>query len=196
MRKLFILSVLTCGIAMSCNKQESARQDNFTPAQNAPLTIQGKNGITITASDVYSLKTSFSRQIIINDPIKNLSFPKVYLNFVSSHSENIYREMKETPNSVNGEFTIEIAGQVIYRRAIINGKAQKAIRIPLRAATTEMAAPCTVGTVHDCVAWEIDDMNWIEYGACLISAPACYAELWASCTWEVCHNGKTYVNPN
>lgn len=196
MRKLLFLSMFTCALAISCSKQDTRTNQDVTPAANAPFTVEGRNGITVTASDVYSVKTSFRREIEIKDPQKNVSFPKLYLTFVSSGEENVYQQMKERPNTVNGEFTIETAGQVIYKRAIVNGKAQKGIKLPFRTASTEMAAPCTVTTVHDCVAWEIDDMNWIEYGACLVSAPGCYATLWASCTWEVCHNGKTYVNPN
>jgi hypothetical protein len=106
--------------------------------------------------------------------------------------------MKNSPNTVNGTLQVEVEGQVIYKKRIINGVGQKGQKIPFKSSDGINASrvPCTVSTVHDCVAWEIDDMNWIEYGACLVGAPACYATLWASCTWEVCHNGKQYTNPN
>lgn len=39
-------------------------------------------------------------------------------------------------------------------------------------------------------------MNWIDYALCAASAPACYGGLWASCSWEVCHNHMKYTDPN
>lgn len=93
--------------------------------------------------------------------------------------------------------TIETEGQVILKRKVKNGIFQKSELIAFRVPgpTYNPNVACTVGTVHDCVSWKIEDMNWIEYGACLVSAPACYATLWASCTWEVCHNHMQYINP-
>lgn len=52
--------------------------------------------------------------------------------------------------------------------------------------------PCTVTTVYDCVSWEIEEMNWIEYRGCIVGAPVCYATLWASCTREVCKINEIY----
>ena len=105
--------------------------------------------------------------------------------------------MATNPYSVNGLLTIETEGQVIMNKRVINGVWQKneivAYKVP--APTYNANVACTGTTVHNCVSWEIEDMNWIEYGACLISAPACYATLWASCAWEVCHNHIQYTNP-
>lgn len=183
----------------ACKKSVGENTNVDYIPKNEAITISGKNGITITATDLYSKKSSFKRQIVISNPAIGVSFPLIHMTFISGDNDNIYEKIRNTPNLVNGEFTIEINGKIVLRKKIINGKALKSELVKENlGAVTDMnqAVPCTVTTVHDCVAWEIDNMNWIEYAACLISAPACYAELWASCTWEVCHNGKRYVNPN
>lgn len=182
---------------ISCNKTSGTANENEFIPQNKSITIDGKNGITVTASDVYSKKSSFKRQIIIADPISNAKFPAIFITFISDNSSNIYEQFKNKKSSVSGEFTIEVDGQIILKKRIVNGVGLKTqLLSPQVSAREAEAAPCNVSTVHDCVAWEIEDMNWVEYGFCLASAPGCYAGLWASCTWEVCHNGKTYVNPN
>lgn len=56
-------------------------------------------------------------------------------------------------------------------------------------------APCSLTSVHDCVSFKIDDMNFTEYVLCLASAPACYAGVRAICAEDVCIHGKTYINP-
>jgi hypothetical protein len=88
-------------------------------------------------------------------------------------------------------------GLLVLKKHIVNGAWGKteiiASRLPGPIYNPNLA--CNAITIHDCVSYEIEDMNWIEYGACLVSAPACYATLWASCTWEVCHNHMQYTNP-
>lgn len=184
-------------LIIGCSKSnETANENEFIPL-NKSVTIEGKNGITVTASDVYSKKSSFRRQIIINDPKSDVKLPAFFITFVSDNSTNIYDQFANNKSSINGEFAIEVDGQVILKKRIENGVGAKSKLFAFNPiGRAEMAAPCNVTTVHDCVAWEIEDMNWVEYGFCLAGAPACYAGLWASCTWEVCHNGRTYVNPN
>lgn len=195
---LFTSIIFTLSFSfLACTKNNTDDNENEFIPKNETVTINGKNGITVTASDIYSKKSSFKREIIINDPISKTTFPKIYMSFISDDNENIYEKIKKRPNLVNGIFLIEIEGQVILRKRIVNGSGEKSQLISKREQfqNQRVAVACTVSTIHDCVSWEIDDMNWIEYGACLISAPGCYAALWASCTWEVCYNNKTYVNP-
>jgi len=184
----FSFLILSLGLIFitSCKKAETPNPDFYVP-QNKSITVEGKNGITLTASDVYSRKSSFKRQIDLNDPISKRSFQTIYQTFISDTDIDVYEKIKSDPNSINGTFTIEVDGQIVFFRKIVNGVSQKPnfeeFDISQRA-----TIPCNLTTIHDCVAWTIDDMNWIEYGACLLTAPGCYATLWASCTWEVCHN--------
>lgn len=47
--------------------------------------------------------------------------------------------------------------------------------------------PCTICGQFACIDDKLEDMNWIEYAACLVTAPKCYAVLNASCLWDNCH---------
>ncbi len=193
---IFIAAISVCSFIIACKKDKSLSQEEYI-AENAPVTIPGKNGILVTASDVYSLQSKFRRKIQIEDTKTNTKLPPVFMTFESYDTENIYKKFKTDPSSISGIFLVETGGQIIYREEIINGKAQKGERISykVRDPFYNPKVQCTVATIHNCVSWEIEDMNWIEYGACLVGAPACYATLWASCTWEVCHNRMQYTNP-
>jgi hypothetical protein len=210
MRKIsYLLLAICCIIVFACKKEKTKTEETYLPKvekaraekiyfpKNEPITIQGKNGITVTASDVYSKFSEFKRKIEISNPSGKGKFSEIFLSFKSDHNKNVYDEFKEDRNSVSGLFEIETGGQVIYKKRIINGKIKKgeSIGYKVPGPVYDPNVACTVSTVHNCVSWEIEDMNWIEYGACLISAPGCYATLWASCTWEVCHNHMRYTNP-
>ena len=201
MQTAFVM--ITCfSLLIACSRSEKEVIDpDFVIARNAVTKVDGKDGVTITASDVFSRRSSFRREIEIQTKEAG-NLGKVYLTFTSADADNIYEKMRNSPNTVNGELTIETGGQVILRKKVVNGAWARTDVVAYKVDTNGSEekrvnlAACSVTTVHDCVAWEIDDMNWVEYGFCLAGAPACYAGLWASCTWEVCHNNKTYVNPN
>jgi uncharacterized protein YxeA len=206
MKKIIFASSLLTTIVITffaCQKKEVQFDENFVLKKNEAFVKKLDNGGSITATDVYSKINSFRRAINIDAGPGKGKLPEIYLTFLSNDDENIYEKMKNNPYTVNGEFTVEAGGQVILRKKVVNGQWQKSDLISLSEAYVNSEPPhynpnlkCTVKTVHDCVAWEIDDMNWIEYGLCLASAPGCYAGLWASCTWEVCHNHMEYKNPN
>lgn len=197
MRKFSIFLIMfTCLTMVACKKEKAKVEDEYIP-KNETVIIQGKNGIIVTASDVYSKMSKFKRRIQIEYPEGNAKLPEIFISFESDDNDNIYKKFGESPNSISGFFLIETGGQVIYKKRIINGESQKGenIKYKVPGPVYDPNVACTVSTVHNCVSWEIEDMNWIEYGACLISAPGCYATLWASCTWEVCHNHIRYTNP-
>ncbi len=189
--KLVITATLITFI-FGCQKETKSSSDNFI--KNAPISIAAKNGITIFANDVYSKKSSFKRELSFLAPSSKTPFEKYELTFVSSENVNIYEQLKKDPKSVSGLFTIEINGQVILKKQFINGvglKTEKNSYDNLIGGEIGRIA-CNVKNIHDCVSWEIEDMNWLEYLVCAASAPGCYATLWASCTWEVCHNGNPH----
>jgi len=204
MKKTLIFSTILVSFSLilfSCQKNEDAHPEDFVIPMNKEVVLTKPNGVKITASDVYSRKNTFRREIKINAGENNTQLSPIYMTFVSDSDDNIYEKMKSHPYSVNGEFTIETEGQVILRKKVVNGVWKKSELIAFQVSSapgpkSNPKVPCSVGTVHDCVAWEIDDMNWIEYGLCLASAPGCYGGLWASCAWEVCHNHMQYTNPN
>lgn len=46
--------------------------------------------------------------------------------------------------------------------------------------------PCTLRTIHNCVAQTIDHMGFFEYAACCIGADVCYPALWLDCIFDLC----------
>ena len=193
---IFLCSTLIF-YTVSCEKSSKIANDDFLIPKNSDVTITKPNGLSVHVSDVFSKRTEFRRKITITPSNTSGNLSDIYVTFISSDGDNIYDKMKTNPTGVNGRLIIETEGQIILTKQVVNGKWGSTKLEKRNAAISRVVSvACTVKTIHDCVAWEIEDMNWIEYGACLVSAPACYATLWASCTWEVCHNHKTYVNPN
>lgn len=196
---LTTLSSICIFSILSCNKVSDLKLNtDFVIEKNKPITILKDDGVSVTAIDIYSKKTSFRREITINGGINKEELAKIYITFTSSDNTNIYQMMISNPKSVNGEFTIETEGQVILKKKIKNGiwEMSEILTYKPMPPNYNPKVPCAVSTIVDCIEWKLNDMNWIEYGGCCISAPACYANLWASCTWEVCHNHMQYTNPN
>lgn len=98
--------------------------------------------------------------------------------------------MKDLPtkiNSFNGTFIIEVEGQILHKSIIKDGIVKESeIKKFEISEFARISYPCTVDGITSCADDQINDMNWIEYGFCLASAPACLAELYLSCGWENC----------
>lgn len=169
--------------------------------KNEQITIKGRDGISVTTSDIESTISSFKRGIEVTSATdKKIKF-KFVLSFASDNvSEDVYDQLKNNPSAVTGTFSISTEGQEIYTMRIEKGVAQKSVRKVLSAQLVppvhDASVGCGVGTVHDCVSYKIESMNWVDYGLCLASAPACYGGLWASCTWDVCNSKMRYTDPN
>jgi hypothetical protein len=198
--KIILTSLLISFFVLSfysCKKRSDALSADFVIPKNQAYTFTKDNGVKVTVSDIFSRVSSFKRKVNVNPGISKGKIEPIYISFISNSSENIYSQMKSHPNSVNGVLILETGGLLVLKKHIVNGAWGKteiiASRLPGPIYNPNLA--CNAITIHDCVSYEIEDMNWIEYGACLVSAPACYATLWASCTWEVCHNHMQYTNP-
>ena len=203
MLKKILWGVALCSLFITLLSMSLPKKSNskIVIPKNEPTIIKGKNGISVLATDVESNFSNFKRAIKITSTENKSISLKFVLSYTSDNiNENIYETLKYNPNTFNGNFTIETEGQEIYNVRIENGKAQRVVRKILSAVAPppvyDANVACGVGTVHDCVSYKIEEMNWIEYGICLASAPGCYAGIWASCTWEVCHNHMRYTDPN
>jgi hypothetical protein len=196
-----LLIAFTLLIIQSCSKQTNDASDEIP--KNEKLTITGKGGILVTAEDVYSTATEFKRMITITDPNTGTTFPAIYLTFTSAKkNKNIYKQLREDKSNVDGILTVEVGGSKILTQSVVKGKDMTMKRSVINTLAVadgdpvkDPKVPCTITTVHDCVSYKIEDMNVVEYAFCLAGAPACYAELWASCTWDVCHEKIRYTNP-
>lgn len=190
----FFLIIIATIVLFSCQKENNNSIQKEFP-QNQPITLKSSNLVNIRASDVISKFSFFKRKIEIIDRINNSVFKTFLLTVVSEdNTKSIYESIKA--KTLTGQLTIESEGKILLKYKSINGKdvtlPEEQVKSNSTANIKSYSVPCTVSTVHDCVAYKIADMNWIEYSLCLLGAPECYAGLWASCTWDVCVKQKEY----
>lgn len=185
----FIIALSFLLLVFSCQKNSS----KVEIPQNEPLLIKSSEMISIRASDVISTINSFKRKIeIINNIDKNV-LQTFEISVISTNIQgDIYEALKN--KTFSGTMEISSGSTKIISKEFKQGKLIPKIskindsNITYLANPDEELAPeCSATTVHDCVASRINAMNWIDYGLCLASAPACYGGLWASCTWDVCY---------
>ena len=182
-------------IAVSCTK---SKENDFVVPRNPETVIKGKNDTYVTVSDVYSRFSEMKRKVEIRDQL-NTKIGTAYM-IVSStdKTRNLYDKLKDKDSDFCGRFSIEVEGQVIYTREIKNGTFLKAEKIAYKGKgpVYNPNVACTVSTVHDCVAYIMEDMNWWQLTSCAIRATLCYGLIWGNCTWDVCNQHLEYTNPN
>ena len=203
MKKKALLT-LTLAFSFFSYQQAFCQEAEFVIPKNEDVTIEGKDGIIITASDVYSMTSKLKRKITIYDTKTKTMIGEAFIKFESSNSsDNIYTMLQNDPAGFSGFISIEFEDQVVYVKNIINGNPVKGDQFASKQAFQQGPGPvynpnlrCTLRNIHDCVAYNIEKLNWFQLGICLASAPACYGKHWATCGWEVCHNHMQYTNPN
>ena len=203
MKKKALLT-LTLAFSFFSYQQAFCQEAEFVIPKNEDVTIEGKDGIVITASDVYSMNTKLKRKITIYDSKTKTTIGEVFIKLESSKSnDNLYTILQNDPDSFSGSVSFEVDEQVVYEKNIVNGTTVKVEQVASKQAFQGGPGPvynpnlrCTIRTIHDCVAYNIEGMGWIQLLVCLMSAPSCYARQWAFCTWDVCRNHMQYTNPN
>jgi hypothetical protein len=195
-----LMSTLFAVILIAGCKKSIVTDTETEFPQNKPLIINSSEYVDVRASDLTSEFSSFKRKIEIIDKKNNSTFQTFILTVTNEKTdESVYKSLKSS--NFTGSLTVESEGRILLKFKSVNGKNLVESKENLNSGTIlnyetkKLTVPCTVTTVHDCVSFKIVDMNWIDYGLCLASAPACYAGLWASCSWDVCVKHKEYVNP-
>ena len=125
---------------------------------------------------------------LINNITSKVSKTFILTATTNDVNTNIFKSLKN--KTFSGNFTVQIGDRIILEGTTQNGLAGVLKRITPQVSSgisskTE-TVDCSLTTVHNCVASKIDAMNWIEYVACLATAPECYGVLWAACYWDVC----------
>lgn len=167
---------------------------SFTSYAQNSFTRSTDRGFNVVATPVSSTSNELVRKIeIVGTGTTDIWYTFIIRVKNSDAKSDISSSLQS--KSFTGEFSIEYEGNTIVYGKSLNGKTQalqridvsdnKAMNLSSRR-NANLWFGCTVRTVHNCVAGRIDAMNWVSYAFCLVSAPACYAELWASCTWDVC----------
>ncbi len=191
-KKIIIVATLFVSIlafAISCSKSSSTDL-NQIPPPNQPYTIHSSAQTDIRASDVESTPLIIKRQIEIINRLDNSVTNTFILTITNDDPKtNIFETIKL--KKATATFTIESNDQTLFKAQAINGVSQVGLVYRNANTTFDISSPkptimCTLYQVTSCVNSRIVAMNWIDYLACCATAPACYAQLWASCTWDLC----------
>lgn len=199
-----VLFTLMLALSLFGYQHAFSQDAEFVIPKNEDVTLEGKDGIIITASDVYSMTSKLKRKITIYDTKTKTMIGEVFIKLESSKSnDNIYTILQNDPGSFSGSLSFEMEDQVVYEKSIVNGNTVKLDQVASRQAfqggpgpVYNPNLPCTIRTIHDCVAYNIEGMGWLRFLSCLASAPACYGRQWLFCSWDVCRNHMQYTNPN
>ena len=199
-----VLFTLMLALSLFGYQHAFSQEGEFVIPKNEDVTLEGKDGIIITASDVYSMTSKLKRKITIYDTKTKTMIGEAFIKFESLNSkDNIYTMLQNDPAGFSGFISIELDDQVVYVKNIINGNPVKGDQVASKQSFQNGPGPvynpnlrCTFRNIHDCVAYNIEKLNWFQLGICLVAAPACYGKHWADCGWEVFHNHMQYTNPN
>ena len=185
---LFAFNNISC-VKSNFDIKDEFKNDNFVIPNNFDYSLKMPNGLNLTASDIFSRKLTFRRKISINSNTTFQKLPDIFITFKSSENDVDIYDIIRNKGKINGTLVIETEGIVVLSLQIDNSEW---VATTTNKTLIPMSSSCTVTKIHDCVSKKIHDMNWLEYGACLLSAPECYALLWASCSWDNCFgNGST-----
>lgn len=172
--------------------------------KNDDVTIRAEDGTLITGQDVYSLSSKLKRKVTLTDPKSGRVIGEVFIRLESVDEDRyMYDVLEKDPENFSGLLVIESAEGIIYQRTIVNGK----VVDPSSGRTAlslgggpgpvyNAGVPCNLTTIHNCVSYRVENLNWLQMGLCLLRAPVCYLEHWAFCTYDVCVNHMQYTNPN
>jgi hypothetical protein len=202
MKKYFIILFFPIITGLKSYSQDA----EFVIAKNADVSITADDGTQIVAKDVYSMQGDLKRTVQLFNPKTNQLIGEASIRLQAAPGvDNMYELIEQNPEKFSGTLTIECEGKIVYQKQISNGVASTTDASTTGRAAGELGGGpgpvynpnlrCTLGNIHDCVAYRIDDMNWWQFGLCLIRAPACYAQQWAYCTVSVCINHMQYTNP-
>lgn len=171
-------------ISFSCSKEDTTSTnigflDKVAIVSNDLLTVEAN--LIDTNPNLYTIEVR-----ITNKETKE-SLPTFIHKFIPDNKIEIMKDLPTKINSFNGTFIIEVEGQILHKSIIKNGIVKESeIKKFEISEFARISYPCTVDGITSCADDQINDMNWIEYGFCLASAPACLAELYLSCGWENC----------
>ncbi len=185
-----LTTIIVLSIFFYACKNES---DLYPIPKNQPLILNSSKNVDIRASDVSSSLNSIIRKIEIIDKRNNSVFDTFIISLsCDDPKDNIYEKLKL--RTLSGTLKIENNNIILGKSHAINGLVSEDQKLSNYFYSSENGNPmykiaqlsCTASNVLNCVENRINSMNLMDYGICLATAPACYAALWAGCTYEIC----------
>lgn len=180
-----VFFLLSAVILIGCRKNNSGEiPDQTDRVQLLSKLIHYNDQIDLKASDVISTPSFVQRKVELILRNTNTVYKTFFIEVLSATGKDIKQSIQD--NSFSGSLVIKDENSILERWSTVLSPAVQSNSVQTNVAA-ELPMGCNVTNIHNCVARKIDDMNWVSYSFCLASAPACYAELWASCTWDACH---------
>lgn len=203
MKKNFIYFFTTCLLYSTVAISQDAE---FVIPQNPDQVIVSEDGTNIISHDVYSMSSKLKRKVKLVNPKTQAVIGEVFIRLESFNPDiNMYEQLDNAPGKFSGSLIIETAEGVIYKKDIVDGQTVDEGSVSGKTTGGLGGGPgpfynpnlsCSFSNIHDCVAYNIEGMNWVNYALCLVRAPLCYLQQWATCTYEVCVRHMQYTNPN
>ena len=118
----------------------------------------------IEASNVDSEINTIITEIKVTNKETKVTLPSFYYKFTSESNSDVRKDFENDPKSVSGIFTIEVDGQIVYKRLLKNGVFEKAEIIQF-VGTTELGKKysCTIKGIASCGNDHFNDMNFVDY---------------------------------
>jgi hypothetical protein len=197
-----LLAILTL-VAFSCQKEKDPQQHSLASSSQQPV-IQRPLFIYVKSGDSTILRFSTvpesTTTLVMAVDIMNARTHDIIETFVNRWVSNTASGGQTVRYQLAnrlfaGTHTIETEGQLEeywYRSSVNSPTVRKSFTIIPKSISNvekpvkEIKKDCSFKGVHNCVANKIDEMGWIEYGACLFDAPTCYTVMWAQCAWDNC----------
>ena len=183
------LSIISIIIFLIIGCGKSIEFEEPIPANNTPYIIHNSEFIDIKATDVYTTSDSLQRKIQIIDRKTSVVYDTFIITLTSiDYRDNLYTQLKN--KTFRGSLTIESNGDILLSKVVNKGVFESFHSKENSKIKSNLIPTCKLTVIHNCVVQKIDNMSIFEYGLCLAAAPACYAQLWASCGFIDCIKGE------
>lgn len=150
--------------------------------------FKGENtSSSIESFAVKSESNSIVTEVKITNKETGVLLPSFIYTFTSDSKSNVKEDLERNSKDVSGTFTIQVDNQLVYQIKVVKGVFQIPEKFEFTG-TTEAGRkyPCTIKGNIECAVDRINDMNWFDYGVCLLTAPECLAQTHISCAIDNC----------
>ena len=178
---LYVAFVFFLFFVTSCNKDDDFSKYPVNDSEDAAFAEVDGGQSVVKVNLVEAGTNGEIAEMKITNKESDITLPTLYHKFESVDRNDDMSDLSST----NGTYTIECEGETIYRMVVKDGEIYSTEIIDEKAVAQGEYA-CTLRGIVRCADDTINDMNWIEYGSCLLGAPTCLATTYASCMWENC----------
>jgi len=137
--------------------------------------------LKIEAVKIDTLSFMYAIDVTITNRKTSAYLPVMTHMFKSNNTSDDLSNLRNNFNTFNGVFEIIANNHVVSKAIIVDGSITQYERYAYAG-----DYQCTFDGITTCADDEINDMNWIQYAFCAVTAPECLAEIYLSCLWDNC----------